>query len=97
MFPSHDRGEYLSKSQDQNKFVVGQSANYEAIPNKNPQYPAKIKPVQESFKGGQRGSNKSFALAYSKDLAVAHIGQGKDFNSEKILDVAEAFYQWLEK
>lgn len=40
--------------------------------------------------------NESFALSYAKDVAVAHIGQGKEFKSAQILDVADAFYNWLE-
>ena len=46
-------------------------------------------------KGGSKGGNASFALSYAKDLAVAYVGQGKDFTSDEIIKVAEAFNDWL--
>lgn len=57
------------------------------------------KPKANGFAGGFKGKqagNESFALSYAKDVAVAHIGQGKEFKSAQILDVADAFYNWLE-
>ncbi len=47
-------------------------------------------------KGGSRGGNESFALSYSKDLAIAYVGQGKLIEPEKVITWAEQFYNWME-
>ncbi len=65
------------------------------------QYGLKIKwnkpGASGGFGGGKRqGGNESFALAYAKDIAVAHIEKGKDFKAEEIVKVAEVFYVWME-
>jgi hypothetical protein len=68
----------------------------------NGQYAAKFKwkqpgKVAAGFGGGKvRSGNESFALAYAKDVACAHIGQGKPFGAKEIVAVAEVFYTWLE-
>jgi len=69
--------------------------------NPNPLYADRIKwnkPNQgNAFGGGrQKSGNESFALAYSKDYAVAKIGQGKDFSGDDVLKLAEMFYNWME-
>jgi hypothetical protein len=57
----------------------------------------KMKKVNGFSGGGKpRVGNESFALSYAKDLACAHIAQGKDFGSKEILGVAELFFTWLE-
>jgi len=69
-------------------------------PNANPQYASRIKWNKPGstggFKGGNRGGNESFALSYAKDIAVAHINHGKDFNAGDVVKVAEVFYTWLQ-
>lgn len=65
------------------------------------QYGLKIKwnkPVASGgFGGGKRqGGNESFALAYAKDIAVAHIEKGKEFKASDVVTVAETFYNWME-
>ena len=47
---------------------------------------------QASSSGGGEDRNRSFALAYAKDVGVAHIGQGNNCN---ILEMAEEFLAWL--
>lgn len=68
--------------------------------NPNPNYAAKIKWNKPNsgggFKGGNRGGNESFALSYSKDVAIAYISQGKTIEPEKITSWAETFYNWME-
>lgn len=105
-FDNGDNGEYLAKTMDQDKFVVGQSAEY-TIEAKGeyqgvPQF--KVKPYlaqQGNYTGGgggyskRGGNNSSFALSYAKDLAVAHIGAGRDMTSDQILKVAASFNDWL--
>lgn len=46
--------------------------------------------------GGNRGGNESFALSYSKDMAIAYIAQGKQIEPQKVVDWAEVFYTWME-
>jgi hypothetical protein len=46
--------------------------------------------------GGRKAGNESFALSYAKDYAVALIGQGKEFKSEHIIQLADKFFDWLE-
>lgn len=50
------------------------------------------------FGGGGRkqSGNESFACAYSKDIAVAYIGQGKEISPQKVVDWAEVLYNWME-
>lgn len=101
IFENGDKGEYLSKQFNQDKFVVGQETAYHIDVRQNGKYTnTAIKPVEN--KGGftvakqQRSGNESFSLSYAKDVAVAHIGQGKEFKSSQIIQVAEEFYSWLE-
>ena len=47
-------------------------------------------------KGGNRGGNESFALSYSKDVAIAYIALGKTVEPEKIIEWADKFYNWME-
>lgn len=54
-FENGDSGEYSSKSQDQNKFVIGQVAKYTIFSG---QYGTKIKPVYASS-GGSFGGKKT--------------------------------------
>lgn len=52
---------------------------------------------KNGFSGGKpRAGNESFALSYAKDMACAHISNGKDFGAKEVLAVAELFYTWLE-
>lgn len=41
-------------------------------------------------------NNRSFALSYSKDLAVAVIRAGKSVSDDDILETADKFLTWLE-
>lgn len=82
-FDNSDRGKYSSKSEHQNKFVVGQSANYEFIPNGK--FPAKIKPVQAQSNGNgyvQKYPPKQSEAQLEKighgDLATSALSCAKD-------------------
>lgn len=73
-FDNSDRGEYSSKSEQQNKLVVGQSATYEFTPAKG-NFPAKIKPVQAQ--GSPSNSNgKEYVQKYPPPATTATIGNG---------------------
>lgn len=108
-FENGDVGEYGSQKQQQTKFVVGQEAEYTITPNSNPAFAAKVKPVYAPQQGGpgvwKQGerrptNNRSFALAYAKDIAVAMIRSGKpmeDFGGTNgIIAIAAKFNIFLE-
>ena len=100
-FENQDSGEYLSKSRDQDKFVVGQEAKY-TIDASNPAYPAKIKPVLDAPQGGKswgksdpaknRSIERQTALKAAVELAPL-------FRTEKLSEVvtmADILHAWLE-
>ena len=106
MFENGDSGEYNSKTQEQNKFVVGQEATYELTPNANPQYAPKITPVNPEFKGGggfkgkdspeqRRSIERQTSMNRAIDLAVARIAQGKEVNGDQIRLDAIWIYDWI--
>ncbi len=82
-------------------YKVGDEVEFEHTESGN-EYPDKLKikkEGQENYSGKQKGNNRSFALSYAKDLAVARINTGGDivFGSTKdILEQAEKFVQWLD-
>jgi hypothetical protein len=101
-FDNGDEGVYSSKSENQDKFVVGQNADYEIQDGGN--YPDKIKAVQQQGGGGggrrgtspeeRKGINACNALNNACTLASASIG-----NMESVGDVlkwADKFWDWLE-
>lgn len=67
----------------------------------------KIKQVQQNgfgggFKGQQRGSSASFALAYAKDLAVANIAKSEkplemEPLADKVIAAATKFHNFLKE
>lgn len=88
-------------------FSIGQEALYEV--KRDGQYgksgsvkkpeSALYQNDQQARSGGykkQSGGNRSFALSYSKDIAVAHITAGKDFSATQIIQYANLFIDWLE-
>jgi hypothetical protein len=90
-----DIGEYLSKSQDQNRFVVGQETDYEFVDGKFP----KIKPVSNfqprtSFKKDDNVQEyiiKQSSLKCATDLCIAR----GVYNHEDIIAQAELFADWV--
>ena len=87
-----DVGGYMSKSQDQSKFVVGQEVDYNYTGG---QYP-KIKPVSnfDQNKGPQKDGKTQELIVKQNALTNACnvIGEA---DVVKILDVAEAFANWV--
>lgn len=100
-FDNGDKGEYHSQKSVCEKFEEGKEADYTIESKVNGQYTnIIIKPVKENtFSGGgakkSTGGVESFALSYAKDVACAYIQSGKEFKSNQIIEVAEAFYNWL--
>lgn len=107
-FENGDKGEYGSKSPGQTKFVIGQEAEYTITPREG--FPSTIKPVYQQRGGGGAGiwnknerrptNNRSFALAYAKDIAVAMIRSGQPLESfggtTGIIAIATKFNIFLE-
>ena len=73
------------------KYNQGDSVNYE-LTGKDMQGNNKIKFVQaQQFSNSkEKGSNKSFALSYAKDLVIAD-----KIGIEKILETADKFNNWM--
>ena len=96
-FENGDSGEYSSKSQEQNKFVVGQNADYNFIDGKYP----KVKPVsnydQNSYKPTTQANNnretfiiRQSTLKCATDYVIANGG-----NTKTIIDNAEIMTKWV--
>jgi hypothetical protein len=103
-FENGDFGEYSSVHPEQDKFVVGQLATYNMTGEPGKQ---KIKPVNPKMYGDRHGEgfskpketkndrNKSFALAYAKDIVIAQIRCGNEWDEMELLQLAETFNAWL--
>ncbi len=82
-------------------YKIGEEVEFEHTESTNPSFPDKLKIKKEGadqYQGGkQKGNNRSFALSYAKDLAVARMGAGKTPHDTKdIINQAEKFVQWLD-
>lgn len=87
-------------------YKIGDMVEYEHQPSDQPQYDDKLKikkegQEQSNYSGGSKakGNNRSFALAYAKDLAVANIMTGAltiDATTEDIIETADRFVKWLD-
>lgn len=108
-FENKDCGEYLSRSFNQDAFIVGKEVQYTIQTETNGNFTnVKIRPVTDrsegftgggggGFKKGGGGSNESFAASYAKDVFVAKIGaKDKEFTSKEFFLLADAIYSWLE-
>ena len=91
--------QYLSKSKDQTKFVVGQEAEYTLDSrehNGNTYYT--IKPLQNAFSGSnfsrklksEQSKYSGFAMSYAKDLVVA-----EKIPFEQMLPAAKKMMDWM--
>jgi len=98
------RGEANSKSETVEglPYKIGEEVEFEHEESTNPMYSDKLKIKKEGqsqYSGGKaKGNNRSFALSYAKDLAVARIATNEvRFTSTKdIIDQADKFVQWLD-
>lgn len=104
-FENGDEGDYSSKQNVCSKFTVGQVADYTIEIRMNGAYEnVIIKPVQSQqggygqnqFSGKRFAGNESLALSYAKDFSIAYIEKGKEIGPEKVCEVADKFYMWLE-
>lgn len=93
-FENGDKGQVNAKSKEP-KYKVGDSVNYTKTPNG--EYPDRIKiEMQQGFQ--KKGSDRrAFALSYAKDIAVAKIEKGESMSTEKVFEIADKFFEWMEK
>ena len=98
-----DSGEYSSVKADQDKFVVGQDAEYELT---STQYGNRIKPVynQGGFSGGgyskssysSGGDDKQKMIVKQSCLkAAVDLLKDKGAKSTDVLKVADSFVEWV--
>ena len=102
-----DTGEYSSRSEDQTKFVEGNTTFYEFIDGKFP----KIKPVYKGFNAlgttdSMENMSKQYDQRVSRDLSIirqsslkaaiefAAMG-GCGTTTQDVTDVAEVFVDWV--
>jgi hypothetical protein len=104
-FENGDSGEYSTKSENQNKFIIGEETEYEFIDGKFP----KVKPIntfdQKSFKEMSLKFNSSNTKDNVQEYIVKQsslkcatdyiIANGGDQNT--IIDIAEIFSNWVLK
>ena len=93
-----DTGQYMSKSKDQTKFVVGQEVDYEYHSGEYP----KIKPVNTFQQGGNFSKGKSddvqeMIVKQSSLKAAVDYCKGDTCSTRDIIDYAEEFYLWVTK
>ena len=99
-FENGDSGEYSSVKMDQNKFVVGQEADYEIS---STQYGNKVKPVYNqgggysgggSYSGGSDDKQKMIVKQSCLKAAVDLL-KDKGAKSTDVLQVADSFVAWV--
>ena len=80
-------------------YKVGEEVEFEHTESGN-EYPDKLKIKKEgsdNYSGKQKGNNRSFALSYAKDLAVAKIEKGEPGQETTvIIEQADKFVAWLD-
>ena len=95
-----DSGEYSSVKPDQDKFIVGQEAEYELS---STQYGNKIKPVYSQGGGGSYtpkysagGDDKQKMIVKQSCLkAAVDLLKDKGAKSTDVLKVADSFVEWV--
>lgn len=102
-FENGDNGKYNSKSEDQNKFVVGQEATYDYIPREyNGKTYYTIKPVNSQYATPSNGTSQGGGTHTSKDesiirqtalKAAAELGG----TPQQVIANAQTFADWVMK
>ncbi len=91
-FENGDSGQYLSKSQNQTKFVIGQETSYEYTGGKYP----KVKPVSNFQQNSTSPKNEKREEYIIKQNALTNacniVGES---DVHKIIDIAEIFSKWV--
>jgi len=101
-FENGDNGKYNSKSENQNKFVVGQEATYDYIPREyngktyytvkpvNPQYAA---PTSSGASSGSHTSKDESIIRQTALKAAAELGG----TPQQVIANAQTFADWVMK
>ena len=97
-FENGDVGEYSSKNQEQNKFVIGTSAEYEYTDGKFP----KVKPVyakpesfNNSFSNASNDNPDRQKLIVKQSSLKAAVEFDNKCSPEDVLKNADMFYNWV--
>ena len=102
-FENGDNGKYNSKSENQNKFVVGQEATYDYIPREyNGKTYYTVKPVNPQYASPSNGTSQGGGTHTSKDesiirqtalKAAAELGG----TPQQVIANAQTFADWVMK
>jgi len=83
-------------------YKIGEDVEFEHTESNNA-FPDKLKIKKEgsdNFQGKQKGTNRSFALSYAKDLAIARMTTpdfpGDHHTTKDIIEQADKFVAWLD-
>ena len=99
-FENEDFGEYSSKTQDQNKFVIGQEMEYEFIDGHFP----KVKPVYQKpdfasngFSGGYKKDDnvQKMIVKQSSLKSAVDFCSGGNGSPSDVIKVAQEFVDWV--
>ena len=99
-FENEDFGEYSSKTQDQNKFVIGQEMEYEFIDGHFP----KVKPVYQKpdfasngFSGGYKKDDnvQKMIVKQSSLKSAVDFSSGCNCSPSDVIKVAQEFVDWV--
>ena len=99
-FENEDFGEYSSKTQDQNKFVIGQEMEYEFIDGHFP----KVKPVYQKpdfasngFSGGYKKDDnvQKMIVKQSSLKSAVDFCSGGNCSPSDVIKVAQEFVDWV--
>tara|TARA_R110002050_G_scaffold169521_2_gene301256 strand:- start:24 stop:536 length:513 start_codon:yes stop_codon:yes gene_type:complete len=97
-FENGDVGEYSSKNQEQNKFVIGTNAEYEYTDGKFPKVkPVYIKPesFNKSFNNSANDNPDRQKLIVRQSSLKAAVEYNSNCSSDEVLDNADKFYNWV--
>ena len=97
-FENGDVGEYSSKNQEQNKFVIGTNADYEYTDGKFPKVkPVYIKPdsFNNSFSNSSNDNPDRQKLIVKQSSLKAAVEFDNKCSPEDVLKNADMFYNWV--
>ena len=94
-FENGDVGEYSSKNQEQNKFVIGTNAEYEYTDGKFPKVkPVYIKPDNFNQSSPQKSDDVQKLIVKQSSLKSA-VDYDNKCSQEDVLKNAQMFYDWV--
>lgn len=94
-FENGDVGEYSSKNQEQNKFVIGTNSEYEYTDGKFPKVkPVYIKPDNFNQSSPQKSDDVQKLIVKQSSLKSA-VDYDNKCSQEDVLKNAQMFYDWV--